>query len=620
MRVLPGSEINGVKASDAKKICRLQGHRDKFATPEAGWELRIAEPHSSRTMKSLSDAGLLEFAGTEDYVDYWRVTELGARLAASRIAKPITRQRADTILKQVIARAREVNSDDKYAYRISALHVFGSWVGKSKELGDIDIAPVLDLRKQEGRSFREDAIRRAHEEGRSFQTWFDETCWPEREVKRRLKVNPAVSLHDNDELERLGAPYRTVYAFDVQSGLEIEAPVGIRKAKAGHHLHTKEEMLEKYGVAKSRAIDSPASVPEKSVFPLLRPLHVVAPDRDGFPLSEDDLWAQHRHANGETLESMAMRSNEHSVRTMGDLVAYAYDVTQGTTDRFEPGPGAEILEDGSWRSAENGRYYDKDGDPKYWCWRGFNLGEEHHFDFLRRIPPLSSIIASEVRKLGEPAYVSLSMKSPDRGPKGWDLSVSIYEDDRRTELAWVRVSDFSGGAIEASGIDAAAATAAFRVAEKAWNWGRGVRSNLQGASFSVHSGVGTDDVGRISKERVSCSSTSLRPLCSATLDKMQEDPRPLRFVSPGSTGFLRFGVSERGEAECFMVSGRDYSSRRIGPYTTVTRSLQPAVNDAAEALKVLVGPMDSLTVDIPMMSEPAPPRQERRQRADGSCR
>lgn len=60
----------------------------------------------------------------------------------------------------------------------------------------------------------------------------DQLFWSRKQIIRRLKkVSRKLSLHDEDDLRALGAPYQTVYAYDVEKEREVPFDTAVKEAE-----------------------------------------------------------------------------------------------------------------------------------------------------------------------------------------------------------------------------------------------------------------------------------------------------------------------------------------------------------------------------------------------------
>lgn len=124
-----------------------------------------------------------------------------SQLALGNVSYGIQRHEAEALLTRVIEYARQLNEsrDEKFC-QVTALVVFGSYLGNKQILGDIDIGVVV---------------------GRHFKPWpnglsYDMVLESDAAVRRtrtalRLRKPKQISIHDFDEVKRLGTPYQVVY-------------------------------------------------------------------------------------------------------------------------------------------------------------------------------------------------------------------------------------------------------------------------------------------------------------------------------------------------------------------------------------------------------------------------
>jgi predicted nucleotidyltransferase len=131
-----------------------------------------------------------------------------ARFASANLLKPITRERAVEMVKELLARVDVVNADDELVYEVTELRVFGSYIDpKRHNLGDIDLAVKLVPRGGRSQSEAVDlSMARAAASGRQFSNFAQELCYAEHEVIRRLRARkPHLSIHPVDDLKKIGA-------------------------------------------------------------------------------------------------------------------------------------------------------------------------------------------------------------------------------------------------------------------------------------------------------------------------------------------------------------------------------------------------------------------------------
>ena len=148
---------------------------------------------------------------------YWKVseTEKGRRLGVTKANPPISREKADQLLKELLERAAEINRNEDLAYIVETVKVFGSYLSEEEVLGDIDVAVTLS-RRDNNEVFKQKSdarIKLANKNGRHFSNIVDRYSWPQREVLLLLSTKKkGLSLHHADEIiDR--TEYKLVYQY-----------------------------------------------------------------------------------------------------------------------------------------------------------------------------------------------------------------------------------------------------------------------------------------------------------------------------------------------------------------------------------------------------------------------
>src|SRR5580692_6205869 len=85
----------------------------------------------------------------------------GNALGIASAALPISRRDASRRVEEFLARARKVNDDDSWLYRVGKVVIFGSYLNNQDRIGDIDLAVRLDRRTRVGEDWAEAVLARA---------------------------------------------------------------------------------------------------------------------------------------------------------------------------------------------------------------------------------------------------------------------------------------------------------------------------------------------------------------------------------------------------------------------------------------------------------------------------
>lgn len=127
----------------------------------------------------------------------------------------IKRTTADRLLTDIQKRVLEVNESDVFAYRVSKLAVFGSYLTDKEMLGDLDVGVELEPRfddSKQQQAFEKARIHQVILDGRQFGIFMEQLFWPQEEIMRFLKNrSTGISIHGFHEVEMLASEHSADY-------------------------------------------------------------------------------------------------------------------------------------------------------------------------------------------------------------------------------------------------------------------------------------------------------------------------------------------------------------------------------------------------------------------------
>jgi predicted nucleotidyltransferase len=146
-------------------------------------------------------------------VDHWEATEKGRALAMATAAKSLRRETAERLIADVVERARMINRDSSFAYRVRLLAVFGSALTGTERPNDVDIACKLAPRfAGEKQEILEDERRASRG---SFINTLEWAAWPKLEVLKKLKSRSrGLSIQDFGISTLEGIDHKLVFSDD----------------------------------------------------------------------------------------------------------------------------------------------------------------------------------------------------------------------------------------------------------------------------------------------------------------------------------------------------------------------------------------------------------------------
>jgi predicted nucleotidyltransferase len=182
------------------------------------------------------------YAKATDERGHWTITSDGVRFGNASAAKPLHRSAANRVLLGLLHRAKDVNTSERFMYRVKTILLFGSYLTEKERLGDVDVLVEIKDRRDDYPSFdayHEASTRHAKKSGREFGSWFEEYQWPYREVLLYLKKRSrSIALHPFETHEKWieDKPYKTIfvnYKPDARflKQLEAKVPIAERREK-----------------------------------------------------------------------------------------------------------------------------------------------------------------------------------------------------------------------------------------------------------------------------------------------------------------------------------------------------------------------------------------------------
>ncbi len=178
--------------------------RDFLLRVEETWSLesvvrRLKLPETQAAELTAELLRLDYIEPTPSDTNYYRRTLAGSAFSQASAARPLTRKTARQKLDEFLERVREVNRDDRLAYRVRRVVVFGGYLTEQERINDVDVAVELEKRYAGDKDLaaRLARIREANAAGRQFASYAERVYWPQIEVLLRLKARSrAISLHD----------------------------------------------------------------------------------------------------------------------------------------------------------------------------------------------------------------------------------------------------------------------------------------------------------------------------------------------------------------------------------------------------------------------------------------
>jgi len=208
MRIEKDQLIAGLPAMDVRRFMRrAAGYiiRPRTVTHVLGF----CEDDARQLLRRFQKEGLVTANS-----DYWEATAKGHALAMATAASPLRRITAERLITEVVERARMINSNIGFAYRVQRLAVFGSVVAGAERPNDVDVACKLVARFEGKKQIVLEDDRRAFK-GRFVNTseW---AAWPKLELLMKLRSRSrGLSIQEFGDWSFENIDHRVVFSDNV---------------------------------------------------------------------------------------------------------------------------------------------------------------------------------------------------------------------------------------------------------------------------------------------------------------------------------------------------------------------------------------------------------------------
>jgi hypothetical protein len=167
-----------------------------------------------KLIEALLESKLISEDGREsDGRMLYRVTDKGHAVGMKTLVPRMSRDKAETLLREALERIAKVNADPELLFWVTEARVFGSYLSETDDLGDLDLAIKPEPRPVE--DWTEACLNAADRSGKSFGNYLARLTYPDTQVRKLIKGrSPRISIHGTHELDRNPAMGgKTVYTF-----------------------------------------------------------------------------------------------------------------------------------------------------------------------------------------------------------------------------------------------------------------------------------------------------------------------------------------------------------------------------------------------------------------------
>lgn len=200
MRIEPKAKVAGRSVLEIRRLLRALGMGSRrlefFAST-----LKVPVAEARQLVRRMERLGYLEADSQLPGARWWKATREGLRLAAATAAPPVHRRTVEKALQAFLARAKEVNANPHFLYRVRTVVVFGSFLAGQRYLNDLDLAIQIESKERDPDRRLAAELTRIKEavkqRGRRFDNLTAMYTWPQIEVLRFLRGRSRlIQLHN----------------------------------------------------------------------------------------------------------------------------------------------------------------------------------------------------------------------------------------------------------------------------------------------------------------------------------------------------------------------------------------------------------------------------------------
>jgi len=208
MRIAKGEKINNIPLIKIRDYC-IKIRNVGIYKEQLGIHFNLGVKTTNNLITELLKRNFIEktpegaktFFGLHDDESDYRLTDLGYTFCNAKASTPINKEKADKIIKEILQRVEEINTNGNYLLKVKKLLIFGSYLNpQSKDYGDIDFAFELERKidnYDEYEKTRKKYICELMKNNKKFPTFDSELNYPRKAVLLKLKNKcQYISLHE----------------------------------------------------------------------------------------------------------------------------------------------------------------------------------------------------------------------------------------------------------------------------------------------------------------------------------------------------------------------------------------------------------------------------------------
>lgn len=202
MHINSSDQIAGVPILEVRKLL-LRGRDGYWGLEFVQHNLKLDQDQAETLLQELEQQRYIELSHERHDQPRWVNTIKGNALSNASGAKPVSRKTADRAYGEFLDRVKEINHNPYYLYRVSKVTLFGSYLGDSPTVNDIDVIIELQPKETDQKKHARLMEQRRKEvlaQEVHIRNFLELVTYAETEVWKYLKSHSRViSLHTSDQ-------------------------------------------------------------------------------------------------------------------------------------------------------------------------------------------------------------------------------------------------------------------------------------------------------------------------------------------------------------------------------------------------------------------------------------
>ena len=140
MRLKSTDLIFGIQAKKLRDFFRTKAVYDNFHPDFFKDEMNLSDKEAKNIIQKMTEEQIVV---KDDKDEYLNLLTKAQAIKNAKFVKPILRNKADLLVKELLDRVNKLNLDDYFVCTVEEVYVFGSYNSDSIDCADVDLVVVL---------------------------------------------------------------------------------------------------------------------------------------------------------------------------------------------------------------------------------------------------------------------------------------------------------------------------------------------------------------------------------------------------------------------------------------------------------------------------------------------